>query len=78
MAVDGLSEQFVLLDSEDRIVLTNTAWREFNRKIIDMTTPGTRFEDHLRRFRTGFMVERRSCYDCRLSTTRGNHLGNLG
>ncbi len=48
LAIDGLSEHFVLLDSEDRIVLTNAAWRELNRKIIDMDGPGARFEDHLR------------------------------
>ncbi|MCH9052797.1 MAG: EAL domain-containing protein [Proteobacteria bacterium] len=48
IAIDGLSEHFVLFDSEDRIVLTNAAWRELNQKIGDMTAPGVRFEDHLR------------------------------
>ena len=48
IAIDGLSEHFVLLDPEDRIVLTNAAWRELNQKIGDMTAPGVRFEDHLR------------------------------
>ncbi|MFQ5618108.1 MAG: PAS domain S-box protein, partial [Rhodospirillales bacterium] len=48
LAVDGLSELFALFDADDRIVLTNAAWRELNRKVIDTAGPGTSFEDHLR------------------------------
>ncbi|MEE9250868.1 MAG: PAS domain S-box protein, partial [Alphaproteobacteria bacterium] len=48
IAIDGLSEHFVLFDSEDRIVLTNAAWRELNRKISAMTLPGVCFENCLR------------------------------
>ncbi len=48
IAIDGLSEHFVLFDSEDRIVLTNAAWRELNQKIGAMTAPGVCFENCVR------------------------------
>lgn len=48
IAIDELSELFVLFDAEDRIVLANKAWRDLNREIIETTEPGVKFEDHLR------------------------------
>jgi PAS domain S-box-containing protein len=47
-AIEALSDQVVLFDAQDRVVLGNKAWREPNREIIEFTKPGTRFEDHLR------------------------------
>ena len=48
LAIESLSEHIVLFDSEDRVVLANRAWRELNKDIMEFTTPGTLFEDHLR------------------------------
>ena len=47
LAIEGLAEHVVLFDAEDRIVLGNRAWREFNRDVPEFTKPGTLFEDHL-------------------------------
>jgi diguanylate cyclase (GGDEF)-like protein/PAS domain S-box-containing protein len=48
IAVEGLSELFVLFDADDRIVMSNQAWRDLNRAIPEWSKPGVRFEDHLR------------------------------
>lgn len=48
LAIDELEEHFVLFDAEDRIVLANKAWKEFNRDIVEFTEPGITFEQHLR------------------------------
>ena len=48
LAIEALSEHVVLFDADDRIALANKAWRELNKEIVDLTKPGTRFEDHLR------------------------------
>ena len=47
-AIEALSEHVVLFDAEDRIVLSNKAWRDLNSDIAEMTKPGIRFVDHLR------------------------------
>jgi len=48
LAIEALSENVVLFDAEDRVILANRAWRELNSGVADFTKPGTRFEDHLR------------------------------
>ncbi len=48
MAIEGLTENVILFDAEDRVVIANRAWRELNKDIIEYTRPGTLFEDHLR------------------------------
>jgi PAS domain S-box-containing protein len=47
-AIENLSEIFVLWDAQDRIVICNERFREMNREVLDMTKPGTPFEDHIR------------------------------
>ncbi len=48
IGVEGLSEQFILCDSDDRIVIANRACREFHRSIADVVEPGTAYEAFLR------------------------------
>jgi diguanylate cyclase (GGDEF)-like protein/PAS domain S-box-containing protein len=48
LAIEGLAELFVLFDADDRIVISNQAWRDLNREVSEWTRPGIRFEDHLR------------------------------
>ena len=48
LAIESLSELLVLFDADDRIVIANRAWRDFNKDVAEFSTPGTRFEDHLR------------------------------
>ena len=43
IGVEGLSEQFVLCDSDDRIVIANRACREFHRSIADAVEPMSAF-----------------------------------
>ena len=45
VAVEGLSETLLLFDADDRLVLTNQAWRDGNRDIADRVKPGMLFED---------------------------------
>lgn len=39
---------FVLWDPDDRLVICNEEFREINAPVIDSTTPGTLFADHIR------------------------------
>ncbi len=48
VAIEGLSEIFVLFDADDRVVMSNQAWRDLNQAISEWTRPGIRFEDNLR------------------------------
>jgi signal transduction histidine kinase/DNA-binding response OmpR family regulator len=47
-AIETISEGFVLYDSEDRLVLCNSKYRELYPKINDLTVPGTPFKTILR------------------------------
>lgn len=47
-AIDILDECVVLFDEDDRIIHSNKAWQELNRDIIEITEPGTLFEEHVR------------------------------
>jgi len=47
-AVESLSEVFALWDSEDKLVICNNKFREFNKAIVDKVEPGMTYADHLR------------------------------
>ncbi|MCI0564552.1 MAG: PAS-domain containing protein, partial [Nitrososphaera sp.] len=47
-AIEGLTEAFALYDSEDRLVLCNSKYREFYDLSTDLLMPGARFEDNIR------------------------------
>ena len=47
-AVDSISEGFVVLDADDRIVMANEAYRLIHYEIADAIKPGASFEDLLR------------------------------
>jgi len=51
-AIEHLAEAIAVTDAEDRIVVSNKAFRELNRNIPE-AEPGHRYEDHLRR---GFVM----------------------
>lgn len=44
-AIEALSSGFVLFDSDDRIVICNTKYRDYFPELSDMVTPGTPFVD---------------------------------
>ena len=57
-AVEQLNEALVVFDSDDRIVIRNSAWVELNKSIEWATAPGVTFEEHLRAgVRAGLMVD---------------------
>jgi signal transduction histidine kinase len=47
-AVDSISEGFVIFDAEDRLVMSNEAYRRMYPEIADLMVPGTSFEDIVR------------------------------
>ncbi|HXE29229.1 MAG TPA: ATP-binding protein [Stellaceae bacterium] len=47
-AVDSISEGFVIFDAEDRLVMSNDAYRRMYPEIADMIVPGSTFEDIIR------------------------------
>ena len=47
-AIDSVSEHFLLVDSDDRLVMANEAWRTANASISDAVQNGTLFEDIMR------------------------------
>jgi PAS domain-containing protein len=47
-AIEALNDAFVLYDSDDRLELCNTKYREFYKALPEFTTAGTRYEDLLR------------------------------
>src|SRR5215831_2253825 len=47
-AIETISEGFVLYDSQDRLVLCNSKYRELYPKITDLMVPGTPFKTILR------------------------------
>ncbi|NQV83646.1 MAG: PAS-domain containing protein [Rhodospirillales bacterium] len=47
-AFEGLSEQFVLYDANDRLVTCNKQFRDINSETPDTILPGSTFEDHQR------------------------------
>jgi len=47
-AVESLSEVFALWDSEDKLVICNNKFREFNKAIQDKVEPGMTYTEHLR------------------------------
>jgi signal transduction histidine kinase len=44
-AIEAVSSGFVLFDSDDRIVVCNSKYREYFPDLVDMVTPGTPFRD---------------------------------
>ncbi len=48
VAINALSDAFVLWDPQDRLVVCNHQFRTINKDIIEATEPGTRFKDHIR------------------------------
>ncbi|MFN3955880.1 MAG: PAS domain S-box protein [Pararhodobacter sp.] len=48
MAIEGLHDGFVLFDADDRMVLCNAKYREFNAEIADILEPGVSLEDIIR------------------------------
>ena len=48
-AVDSISEGFVIYDKDDRLVLSNEAYRKLYPHNADILVPGVKFEDLLRR-----------------------------
>jgi PAS domain S-box-containing protein len=47
-AIESISEGFVLFDSEDRMVMCNSVWRNYFKGVEDMIVPGARFDDVVR------------------------------
>lgn len=47
-AIESLTEAFALYDSEDRLVLCNSKYREYYDLGDDILVPGIYFEDHIR------------------------------
>jgi diguanylate cyclase (GGDEF)-like protein len=47
-AVDSISEGFVVLDAQDRVVMVNEAYRAIHAEIADIIKPGASLEDLLR------------------------------
>ena len=47
-AIESLSEGFALYDAEDRLVLCNQRFREYNARSADMLRPGIRWSDFIR------------------------------
>ncbi len=47
-AIDSLSEGFALFDADERLVMCNGRYREFNSSISGMIEPGAKFETLLR------------------------------
>ena len=47
-AIEALSDGFLLLDPQNRVVLANSKYREIYRKSAHLLTPGTPMEDFLR------------------------------
>src|SRR3546814_14062684 len=46
-AVESLTEGFALYDTEDRLMMCNQRYREFNFMSADMLVPGTRWIDFI-------------------------------
>jgi len=44
-AIESISEGFVLFDSEDRMVMCNSVWRNYFKGVEDLVFPGARFDD---------------------------------
>ncbi len=47
-AIESLSEGFALYDAEDRLVMCNERYREFNEQSADMLAAGVRWSDFIR------------------------------
>src|SRR5712691_12184875 len=47
-AIESISEGFVLFDSENRMVMCNSVWRNYFKGVEDMIVPGARFDDVVR------------------------------
>lgn len=48
MAIEALSDAFVVFDAEDRLVYCNSSYHEFYPGIADVLVPGNHFEDIVR------------------------------
>lgn len=48
LALENLGELICLTDAEDRIVLSNRRFIEFNSQVAEFVAPGRRYDEHLR------------------------------
>ena len=57
-AIESLSEGFALYDEDDRLVMSNRAYRELNKPVADLIKPGMKWMDMLREsVRRGMYVD---------------------
>ena len=61
-AIESLQDGFVLFDAENRLVLCNSKYREFNAEVADILKPGVTLDEIIR---TG---HDRGMYDCSTET----------
>jgi len=47
-AIESIDDAFVLFDANDRLVMSNSKYREFYKDSIDLIVPGNKFEDMIR------------------------------
>ena len=47
-AIESLSEGFALYDSDDRLVMCNQRYRDYNRESADLLVPGMKWQDFIR------------------------------
>src|SRR5262245_33641249 len=47
-AIESISEGFVLWDADDRMVMSNSVWRNYFKGVEDVIVPGIRFEEVVR------------------------------
>ena len=47
-ALENLGEMICLTDAEDRILISNRQFVEFNAAVAEFTTPGRKYDEHLR------------------------------
>ena len=66
-AIESLQDGFVLFDAEDRLVLCNAKYREYNAEIADILIPGVSLPEIIR------VGHERGMYDCLPEETERQH-----
>ena len=78
-AVESIAEGFVLWDTEDRLVLCNTGFRDFFRGNARLVVPGARYDDVVRAgFDSGMFPDAGGSFEtylARLKAVRGTSAG---
>lgn len=73
-AMENLAEGFALYDSDDRLVLCNTQFRELNSKTTEVLAYDKTFEEFLRAsLKSGIIVEAKGCEEKWLSERLAQH-----